>query len=159
AGIRLLNQPTDVVAGETFDVRVELLDAEGHRTGESGRPVSIAVSNTARVSGPVAVNTVGGVATFSGFAITSAGNAFAMTANTGSFSTTSAAFGVRAAAVSAARSSFFPDSIVFTTGVPTPIDFTFTDAFGNPIAGQPVSLSASRAGIALSPANGVTDEH
>jgi hypothetical protein len=156
--LRFAMPPVDLIAGQVFDMSVVLVGAGSALSSESGRRVSLALENGDRLSGPVSVSTDRGVAFFKDLAITSVGDALRLQATSGSLTATTGPFRVRAAPVSSARSSFFPDSIIFIPGTPTPIEFSFTDAYGNPLAGQPASVTSSLTGTMLNPASGTTNE-
>jgi hypothetical protein len=156
--LRFVDDPSELVAGQQFDLSVELIGSGGDRSTESGRRVSLSLAGGGQLSGPVTVTASGGVARFDDLAITTAGEAVRINGMAGSLSAATSAFRVRFATPSAVRSSFFPDSIVFTPDTPAPIEFTFTDAYGNPVAGQPVALTSSLGGSTFSPASGVTND-
>lgn len=156
--LRFADLPADLVAGQTFSLTVELTGSDGVLATESGRPVTLDVSDGGQLTGPVTITADAGAARFTDLAITTAGDAVRLVTTAGSLTATSASFKVRPASPSGTRSSFLPDSIVFIPGVAAPLEFVFTDAFGNPIANQAVSITSSLSGTSLNPPSGVTGD-
>ena len=152
--LRFASVPGEVAAGAPFTTAVEVIGADGHRSAVTSKRVTLSLGNGAPLSGPTTVLAVSGVATFDGLAITRTGDSVRLIAGAAGSDSSSAVLRVRASAPSGSRSSFFPESALFVAGVPTAGAFTFADAFCNPIANAPVSVSSSLPGSQLSQVQG-----
>jgi hypothetical protein len=156
AGLRFVTQPSNLTAGQALVVSVELISAAGTRVTSANTLVTLSLSG-GTLTGNTSVNAVSGLATFSGLTITSAGANFVLSAAAGIYSTTSSPFTVSAAAASSAQSSMSLPSGAITANADAAITFTFRDAYGNAKAQATVTVSASLAGVTLTPSSGTTD--
>jgi hypothetical protein len=153
-GLRFLEQPVDIAAGQPFTVSVELLDANGARAPGSNA-VSIATTG-GPVTGPSSVRAANGVATFSGVSVTQAGTAIQLTASAGSLTAASSTFAVSPGAPSAAQSSITPAEGPLAAFAANELLFAFRDEFNNSVGPVPVTISTDLPGSAFIPASGST---
>lgn len=154
-------QPSNTVAGAVMTpaVQVTAKDGSGNTaTGFTGL-VTLAISNVAdTLFGTTSVAAVHGVATLANLRIDKAG-ADTLTASASGFNAGgSTPFSITAGPLSATQSAVFaaPDSILTSPGAST-ITVIARDAFGNPIGGAVVALSATGAGNTLTEPAGPTD--
>lgn len=156
AGLRFVQQPADVKAGQPFQVSVELLDASGEKIS-GNNSVTLSTANDGSVTGNASVHADAGVATFSGVGVTQVGTAVQLKATSGNASVLSQSFVVTAGTAASAQSTVTPANGTLPAFTGTTLLFTFRDQFGNPLVSVPVSLSASIAGSFL-PSSGTTTE-
>jgi hypothetical protein len=153
--MRFSVQPSPIAAGQTFAVAVELLDARNVRV-TSPDSVSIATEDGTPLTGTRIAVTTGGVATFSGLSITKAGASTRLIASVGSLAAISDVFAVAAGTPTLETSLIGPTTLPVAVGAQRNLTFTFSDAFGNPIASTPISVTPNLTGVTLTPAAGTT---
>jgi hypothetical protein len=156
AAIRYVTQPAGVVAGVPFTAVVELLKGNGDRAVDAAAIVRLDVVGTAALSGATAVAAARGVATFDDLVITQVAASLRLDATAAGRAATGQQFSVAPGPPSPVRSAFTPTELVWVSGTPVPMSFTFADAFGNALAGLPVTLSSGLAGALFVPASGTT---
>jgi hypothetical protein len=154
-GLRFVLQPDAVVAGQPFNVTVELLDADGEVIPNARNTVTLTTSSGAPVTGVNSVAAVEGLATFNGVIVTQAGTNAQLVASVGNTTTTSTSFAVAPAGVSS-ETSTMSVSAQPVLNVPVTLTFTFKDAFGNALADVPVMLSTNLGAATFTPQSGNT---
>lgn len=157
ATMRFVTQPTNITAGQSFSVSVELLNQNGIRmtTGNQGVSLSL-VGGAGTLGGTATTTAVSGLATFSGLSVTKAGTNMALAASSATLSANSSPFSVHAGTANAQQSSVSasPAPVAINTG--TLLTFTFKDSYGNPASAASVSLSSSVVGSTFTPSSGTT---
>ena len=158
-------EPVTIAAGDTLPaIRVRVMDGLATTIPTfTGRVTLSLVGGTAgaALSGPsLAVNAVGGIATFSGLTVTRAGTGYQLRASVDGTPVTalSTAFAVTSAAP--ATMTLLAGANQSATGgstLPTPITVEVRDAFGFGVAGATVTFTASSGGGTVAPASAVTD--
>jgi hypothetical protein len=143
-----------VSAGQALlDMKVQVLDAFGNPVN-SNVAMTIAASGPGTLGGKATVSAVNGLATFGGLTLQAAGT-YTLTVSAGSLLPASANLQVKAATASALAFSTGPTDA--SAGQPlAPVSVTVVDAFGNPVAGATVSVSATGPGT-LGPLTAVSD--
>ncbi len=135
AGLRFLQQPSDVGAGVGMmpAVQVEVVDAFGNRTTNARTRVAVALGanpSGGTLSGTAARSAIAAVATFTGLKVDKAGSGYALSATAeGLAAATSTAFRVGPGA--ARRLAFAPPPAGATAGTPFPVAVQVQDAYGN----------------------------
>ncbi|MEY7848955.1 Ig-like domain-containing protein [Natrarchaeobius sp. A-rgal3] len=149
-GLAIVGQPTTTAAGEAIEddtgkeIAVEIRDSFGNRVGGETTEVTLSPSaNDVDLVGDASVTTVGGVATFSGLNIETAGTYVLEAEAEGLAGDATSPFTVEAAATESVVVTADPDGTQ-TAGEVISDDPTVraTDAFGNPVAGVAVSVEA-----------------
>lgn len=154
--LRFFAQPTNVAAGETFSVTVELVGAAGTRANGATDPVALSVLGGVALAGPSSVAASDGVAKFDGLSMTLAGTNLQFVATSGLLSTTSATFAVTPGAADLPHSGVSPAPGNIAPNVTTALTFTFKDAYGNPIPSATVTVTSSLAAATFTPSSGTT---
>jgi hypothetical protein len=156
-------QPTNTTPGGTMSaVRVALVDGSGNQTA-AVNSVTIALGNNpsgASLSGTLVRRAVNGVATFNDLSVDKAGVGYTLVASSGNVaSAKSAAFSASASFAPAQLTIVAGDNQRAAAGSPVSVapSVKVTDAGGNPVAGVPVTFSASDAGVTLPSSAVVTD--
>jgi hypothetical protein len=154
--------PLHQVAGEPFDVTVELLDSDGRPTDGSGQ-VTINAEGDGFSQSLATAEAVNGGVTFSGLVLTQAGMYTFATTAPGFARVVSSSFTLEPAAASQMRLLSNPPSVPAATPIP-PFAVALYDSFGNQIyANVPVTVTASGPGTIVNSAttalvDGVTGE-
>ncbi len=159
--LTFLTQPADRVAGESFGVQVALQDEAGNLVSHLPLQVSLALGNAmgAQLTGTKTAEASGGVAQFNGLSVQKAGEGYTLVATAPGYGgATSQTFTVSTAGPSLQTSTlaFSPEKVEANGVDVTEITFTVRDAFGNPVADWPVTLSATGTGNTLSDESGTT---
>jgi hypothetical protein len=142
AGLSFDVGPSPVTAGATMSpaVRVKVADAFGN--GVAGEAVSLALVGTGALTGGGAVDTdASGIAEFATLSIDLA-DSKQLTASSGALTpVTSASFNVTAAAAAALSFDVGPSPVTAGAAMSPAVRVKVADAFGNDVAGEPVSLA------------------
>jgi hypothetical protein len=128
--------PATLVPGGTFSVAVNALDATGATVVTYTGPVSLALGTApsgASLSGPTAVNAVGGVATFSGLKLTTTGSYTLVATAQPLEGTTSSRFEVLPADATKLVFLSYPANGAVTGTTLDPIRVQARDAVDNPV--------------------------
>jgi alpha-tubulin suppressor-like RCC1 family protein len=163
-GLHFTAQPRDTIAGEVLApmIDVAVVDSRGRLVDTGVHGVEIAVQGGgagAILHGTLSAPSEGGVASFGDLWIDRSGAGYVLVAKADSLvPATSSAFAVAAAAVDPANSGVEAASPSVTAGGSTVLTVTVRDAFGNPVAGEPVSLTATGSGNQLQQPVAATDE-
>lgn len=163
ARLSFVTQPSNTVVGMSMSppVQVEVQDAAGNRVSSNDIQVSLALSNAngAKLLGTTVATTSQGVAQFPNTSVDKTGNAYTLTASaTGFQGTVSAAFAITAGPPDATKSqvSATPTTAAADGAAQIRVTVLVKDVFGNAVAQQPVTFSASGTGNVFSPATGST---
>ena len=157
--------PPNGIAGVTLTpaTNVTLLDAFNNVCDNQIAPISLTLlanPGNATLSGTATVMTVNGVATFSTLSLANAASGYTLAAATsGVTGSTSTAFSITPAAISAGNSSVSasPSSVPANGLTPSTITVTLRDAFSNPLPGKTVTLATNAGTALISAPSGVSD--
>ncbi len=159
-------QPSGGAAGAIIAPPVQVAAKDAFDNPATGFSSAVTIALGANPGGAVLSGTAtrtatAGVATFNDLSLDKAGTGYTLTASaTGTAVATSAPFGIGAGAVSASKSTLqvSPTILVASGGSSAAtISVTARDAFGNPVPGVTVVLSATGSGNTLTPPAGPTD--
>lgn len=141
-------EPSDVVAGRTFDpeVQVEVLDDAGNPVEDADIPITLSVGTNpadGSLGGTKTVNAVSGVARFSTSWIDKAGSGYTLTASASrATDATSTTFEVVAGPPASLAFVSQPATSKVGTVLPSAVEVEIRDEFGNPTdATNPVTVS------------------
>ena len=95
--LRFVTQPSNVAAGQTFTVSVEVVDNAGQRLPAATNQISLTL-DAASLLGTTSLNAVAGLATFTGLSIPSPANGARITATSGTLTVQSNSFNIIASA-------------------------------------------------------------
>src|SRR5205823_4625655 len=141
ASLAFTTQPSNVVAGATMSPgpRVKVVDAFGN--GVAGAPVTLSLVGSGTLTGGAPVlSDATGTATFAGLSVDLVGSK-QLTASTGVLTPVSSnAFTVSVGAASALVFFQQPSAIAAGATITPAVTVRVQDAFGNAVAGAPVSL-------------------
>ena len=147
------SRPGNAIAGANLSpsIVISALDSAGNVATTFSGPVSVTFAANpggATLNGTTTVNAVAGIASFGGISITKAATGYRLLASSGTltndtlppFTISAAAAAVLSITVGDNQAAAISHALVLPLGV------TVTDAFGNPVAGFPVSWSVVTTG-------------
>jgi len=147
------SRPGNAIAGANLSpsIVISALDSAGNVATTFSGPVSVTFAANpggATLNGTTTVNAVAGVASFGGISITKAATGYRLLASSGTltndtlppFTISAAAAAVLSITVGDNQAAAISHALVLPLGV------TVTDAFGNPVAGFPVSWAVVTTG-------------
>jgi len=155
-------QPTDVAAGGTITPAVQVKVADALGNGVAGESVSLALLGTGTLTGGGSTLTdANGIATFASLSVDVAG-AKQLEATSGVLAPdTSAVFNVTAGGAVAIAFTVEPTDVVAGASIAPAVEVKVSDALGNGVAGESVTLALVGSGVltgggaVLTDANGI----
>jgi len=156
SSLAFTTEPATTTAGTGFGVVVTARDAKGNTaTGFTGTVAVAITSGTgtagAHLSGTASVAAVGGVATFSGLSVDSAGTGYTLTAAATGLAGTSSGFNVTFGAASKLAFTVQPTIVAAGTAITPAVQVTIQDAKGNTVTTATTSITVA---IGTNPASG-----
>ena len=150
--------PSNVVAGVAIAPAVQVKVSDAFGNGVPAKSVSLALVGTGTLSGGGAVvSDAAGLATFSGASVNLVGSKQLIATSGVLPAVTSAAFGVSPATAAALTFVVGPSNVVAGVAIAPAVQVKVSDAFGNGIAGQLISMSLVGTGT-LSGGSAVTSD-
>lgn len=147
------SRPGNAIAGANLSpsIVISALDSAGNVATTFSGPVSVTFAANpggATLNGTTTVNAVAGVASFGGISITKAATGYRLLASSGTLTNDTLPPFTISAAVAAMLSITVGDNqaAAISHALVLPLGVTVTDAFGNPVAGFPVSWSVVTTG-------------
>jgi hypothetical protein len=159
--LAFLSAPSSTTAGSTLaSTQIAIEDALGNVVTNSTDSVTISLGTHpagATLSGTATMAAPSGVATFADLSLTMAGTGYTLVAADGGLMVTSGAFDIAHGPLSSTESTIVANPGPLAAGGTATLTVTAADGFGNPIAGQSVSLASSGTANTLTPASGTTN--
>jgi adhesin/invasin len=154
--LTFVQQPADGRAGIPLNpVTVQLLDALGNKVPQAGVTVTLALNpigaRLRALNGSTVSSTdAGGLATFPGLSITSAGNYQFIASAVSLSSAQSNSFRIAAGPPIAIQVEGTPQTAALSAPFAAPLQATVLDSFGNPVAGSTVAFTVPQSGPSAS---------
>jgi hypothetical protein len=156
-----LSAPASTTAGTVLaSTQVGIEDAYGNIVTTSTDSVTMSLGahpTGAALSGTTTAPAQSGIATFGDLSIAMAGTGYTLVASDGALMAATGAFDIAPGPLSATASALVASPNSLAAGGTSTLTVTAKDTFGNPIAGQAVSLAASGTANTLTPASGSTN--